>query len=147
MRLSTLLYIYWKFENTLLSTACSSCLDSFLFLLLVFGWSVGVCVWVWGGGGSRHEFFVRYMYYKELLHLCGLLFYSFTGVFWRMLPRWHPWEGIHLQCRRHRFQPWVWKTPWKRRRQPAPGSWPRDARGLAGCSPRGCQELRMIARV
>ena len=43
---------------------------------------------------------------------------------------------IHLQCGRPRFDPWVGKIPWRRRRQPAPVFLPGNLRGqrsLAGC--------------
>ena len=42
------------------------------------------------------------------------------------------------QCRRHRFNPWVKKIPWKRAWQPAPVFLPREFRGersLVGYSP------------
>jgi len=29
-----------------------------------------------------------------------------------------------FQCRRHRFDPWVWKIPWRRKWQPTPGFLP-----------------------
>ena len=30
------------------------------------------------------------------------------------------WSRIHLQRRRHGFDPWVWKIPWRRNWQPTP---------------------------
>ena len=30
------------------------------------------------------------------------------------LPQWRSLQRICLQCRRHRFNPWVWKIPWRR---------------------------------
>ena len=45
------------------------------------------------------------------------------------------------QCRRrkkHRFDPWVRKIPWRRARQPTPVFLPGESHGqrsLAGCSP------------
>ena len=47
---------------------------------------------------------------------------------------------IHLWCRRHRFNPWVWKIPWRRKWQPTPVILPIKSHGqrnLAGCSPWG----------
>ena len=47
------------------------------------------------------------------------------------------------QCRRHRFNPWVRKIPWRRRRQPAPVFLPEKFHGqrsLEGYSPWGCKE-------
>ena len=49
----------------------------------------------------------------------------FCLAFWKTLNWWvgiaaeraslvAQWERIHLQCRRHGFDPWVIKTPWKR---------------------------------
>ena len=47
------------------------------------------------------------------------------------------------QCRRHRFNPWVRKIPWRKRWQPTqvflPGK-PHGQRSLAGYSPWGCKE-------
>ena len=61
--------------------------------------------------------------------------------------QWHqhlkPWElsgyRIRLQCRRHRFGPWVWEIPWRRERLPAPVFWPGEFHGLY--SPWGHKEL------
>ena len=42
--------------------------------------------------------------------------------------------------RRHRFDPWVWKTPWRRKWQPTPVFLPKESHGqrsLAGYSPWG----------
>ena len=53
------------------------------------------------------------------------------------------WYRIHLQCRRHRFNPWVGKIPWRRTWQPTPIFLPRESggqRSLAGYSPHGCKE-------
>ena len=44
------------------------------------------------------------------------------------------------QCRRHRFDPWVRKTPWRKKWQPTPVFLPGKSHGqrsLAGWSPRG----------
>jgi len=41
------------------------------------------------------------------------------------------------QCRRHRFDPWVRKIPWRRKWQPSPVLLPgksHEQRSLAGCS-------------
>ena len=48
------------------------------------------------------------------------------------------------QCRRRRFDPWVGKTPWRRKWQPTPVFFPGELRGqrsLVGYSPRGQKEL------
>ena len=47
---------------------------------------------------------------------------------------------------RHRFDPWVGKTPWRRAWQPTPVVSPRESVGqrtLAGYSPGGCKESDM----
>ena len=58
---------------------------------------------------------------------------------------WHTllWAGWpSCQCRRHRFNPWVWKIPWRRKWQPTPVSLPGESHGqrsLEGCGPWGSQ--------
>ena len=44
-----------------------------------------------------------------------------------------------LQCRRPWFDPWVEKTPWKRKWLPIPEFWPGEFHGLY--SPWGCKEV------
>ena len=49
--------------------------------------------------------------------------------------------------KRHGFDPWIGKIPWRRAWQPTPVFLPEEAppgeRSLAGCSPWGCKELDM----
>ena len=48
------------------------------------------------------------------------------------------------KCRRHGFDPWVKKIPWRRPRQPTPVFLPGESHGqrsLAGYSPQGLKEL------
>ena len=59
-------------------------------------------------------------------------------------------KELTCRCRRHMrrgFDPWVWKTPWRRAWQPTlvflHGESHRQ-RSLAGYSPRGCKESEMI---
>ena len=55
-------------------------------------------------------------------------------------------EEFASQCRRHGFDPWVGKTPWRRKWQSAPVFLPGKFHGqkiLAGDSPQGCKELDM----
>ena len=60
-------------------------------------------------------------------------------------------EGLNgkeftCQCRRHGFDPWARKIPWKRKWQPTPVFLPGKSHGqrsLAGYSPPGHKELRM----
>ena len=59
-------------------------------------------------------------------------------------------EECACQCRRHRrhrFDPWVGKIPWRRAWKPTPVFLPGESHGqrsLAGYSPWGCKELDMI---
>ena len=48
------------------------------------------------------------------------------------------------RCRRCRFDPWIWKIPWRRAWQPAPVFLPGASHGqrsLVGYSPYGCKGL------
>ena len=58
-------------------------------------------------------------------------------------------KRICLQCRRHRFDPWVGKIPWRRKWQPTPLSLlgkSHRQRSLVGCSPWGPKESGMTER-
>ena len=49
---------------------------------------------------------------------------------------------ICLQCRRHTFDLWVWKIPWRRKMATTPELLPGKSdgwRSLVGCSPWGCR--------
>ena len=51
---------------------------------------------------------------------------------------------IHLQCRKPRFNPWVGKTPWRRKWQPTPEFLPGKSHGqrsLVGYSPWGLKRV------
>ena len=50
-------------------------------------------------------------------------------------------KKICLQCRRPRFDPWVWKIPWRREWQPVflPGE-PHEQRSLVGYIPQDREE-------
>ena len=57
------------------------------------------------------------------------------------------WLRIHLQGRRRRFDPWVRKTPWRRKWQPTAVFLPGKSNGqrsLEGYSVWGHKELDMI---
>ena len=59
------------------------------------------------------------------------------------LPRWLRGKESARQCRRHGFDPWVGKIPWRRKRQPTPVFLPGESHGprsLVHYSPRGCTE-------
>ena len=43
---------------------------------------------------------------------------------------WLSWQRICLQCRKPRFNLWVGKIPWRRKRPPTPIFWPREFHGL-----------------
>ena len=65
-----------------------------------------------------------------------------TFYFWissyELLPRWPRWWGIHLPSRSHRLDPWVTKSPWRRKWQTPPVVLPGKSQGfrsLADCSP------------
>ena len=50
------------------------------------------------------------------------------------------------RCKRHGFDPWVGKIPWRKKWQPTPIFLPGESHGqrsLAGYSSRGCEELDM----
>ena len=66
------------------------------------------------------------------------------------LPRWLSSKESTCQCRRHRFDPWVGKIPWRRKWQPTPVFLPGESHGqrsLAGCSPWGHKESDMTERL
>ena len=49
-----------------------------------------------------------------------------------MLPRWLSGKESTCQCRRHRFDPWVGKIPWKKNWQPTPVFLPGKSHGQRG---------------
>ena len=54
------------------------------------------------------------------------------------LPWWLSGKEFTRQCRRHEFNPWVGKIPWRRKWQPTPVVLPRRSQGqrsLVGYSP------------
>ena len=51
--------------------------------------------------------------------------------------------SLRAQCKRHKFDPWVAKIPWRRQWPPAPVLWPGKSHGqisLVGYSPLGQKE-------
>ena len=46
------------------------------------------------------------------------------------LPLWLSWLRIRLQCGIPRFDPWVGKIPWRRKRLPTLVFWPGEFHGL-----------------
>ena len=60
------------------------------------------------------------------------------------LSRWLSGKESFCQSRRHRFDPWVEKIPWRRKWHPAPVFLPGKShrqRNLVRYSPWGCKEL------
>ena len=61
------------------------------------------------------------------------------------LPWWLSGKESACQCRRHRFGPWVGKTPWSRKGQRTPVFLPaksHEQRSMVGYSPWGCNRVR-----
>ena len=60
------------------------------------------------------------------------------------------YKSICLQCKRPRFDPWVWKITWRRKWQPTPVLLPGKSHGprsLVGYSPWGLKESDMTDRL
>ena len=77
--------------------------------------------------------------YQYLAWIC--LLSSYTRMWASLVAQW--WR-IHLQCRRHGFDPWFSKISWWRKWYPTPVSLPRKSHGqrnLAGYSRWTCKEL------
>ena len=91
------------------------------------------------------------------VHLCLLGFFFFFSpvlndiLMWILcfvlnnleLPWWLSGKKLACQCRRHRFNPWVRRIPWRRKWQPTPVFLPGKSRGqrnLAGYSPWATKE-------
>ena len=56
----------------------------------------------------------------------------------RRLSRWLSWKESAHQCRKHGFDPWVGKIPWRKKWQSTPVFLPGKSHGqrsLVGCSP------------
>ena len=64
----------------------------------------------------------------------------------RGLPWWLSGKESACQLRRHGFDPWVGKIPWRRKWQPTPvflSGKSHGQRSLVGYSPQSCKELDM----
>ena len=62
------------------------------------------------------------------------------------LSRWPSGDESACQCRRHKFDPWIWKIPWKRIWESTLVFFPGKSHGqrsLAGCSPQGHKKSGM----
>ena len=68
---------------------------------------------------------------------------TFTFIIIVGLPRWLSGKESTCQCRKHGFDPWVGKIPWRRKWQPIPVFLPGEFHGhrsLVGYSPWGQKE-------
>ena len=75
---------------------------------------------------------------KEMPLLSGLYLKHNMG-----LPWWLSGQGSACLFRRHRFNPWGGKSPWRRKWQPTPVFLPGESHGqrsLVGCRQQGCKE-------
>ena len=66
------------------------------------------------------------------------------------LPRWFSGKELAWQCRRHRFDPWIRKIPWRMKWQPTPVFLPGKSHGqrsLMGYSPWGRMESDMTEQL
>ena len=76
--------------------------------------------------------------------LC-LVFIDILEYRWLGLPCWLCGKESPCQCRRHTFDLWVVKIPWRKKRQPISIFWPEKSHGqgnLAGYSPWGHKRVR-----
>ena len=119
--------------------------------ILIQNWPTLQKVTVWkrsNCGGQVPESRIRRQIFSERLWQCWCIANSNS---WLLLglPQWLSRWRIHLQCRRHRrlgFDPWVRKTPWRRKWRPIPVFLPGKSQGqgsLAGYSPWGRKESDM----
>ena len=85
---------------------------------------------------------------KTTINFCAQAFVQMNAFFWASLVV--HLVKICLQCRRHRFDPWVGKIPWGRKQQPTPVFLPGESHGqksLAGYSPWGHKKLDMTQQL
>ena len=87
-------------------------------------------------------FYLGFLHLMRLVHIFLLLFLLIFGikVIWCYVaePWWLRPKRICPQCRRPRFDPWVWKIPWSREWLPTPVFLPEEFHGqrsLVGYSP------------
>ena len=74
---------------------------------------------------------------------------NFLVVF-RELPRWLSDKESTHQCRRHEFEPWVRKIPWRRKWQPTPAflHWKfHGQRNLGATTHGGCKQSDMTEQL
>ena len=83
----------------------------------------------WSGGTGCHNLsFFLMLSFKPAFSLSSFIL------------RWHSDKEFACECRRHGFNPWVWKIPCRKKWEPTPVFLPGKLHGqrrLAGCSPWG----------
>ena len=89
---------------------------------------------------------------SEVWVSCRLFFFFSSSLCWvEEFPWWLSSKESTCQCRRHRrsrFDLWVAKIPWRRKRQPTPVFLPGESHGqrsLADYSPRGCKSQTRLS--
>ena len=81
------------------------------------------------------------------LRCCSGLCSQMKGLLWWLSSKTSACNAeVHLQCRRHGFDPWVRKIPGRRKWQPTPVFLPGKSHGQRSYSPRGCKESDMISQ-
>ena len=100
---------------------------------------------------SPHETFSKaFKCLKFDYRKLSILFLPVSLYHLNRLPWWLSGKEPTCQCRRHGFDPWVGKIPWRRKWQPTPVFLPGEShgrRGLAGYSPWGRKESDMTERL
>ena len=102
-----------------------------------------------GRGTTLHIF----MPLKHYIYYTHTHTHTHTYMPYICLPRWLSGKESTCQCRRcrrHGFNPWVRKIPWKRAWPPTPVFWPGESHGqrsLAGYSPWGHKESDMTEQL
>ena len=93
--------------------------------------------------------------YLGMKHQCLQLTFRWSGKNEKGMYKYRASQSLNgkestCQCRRHRFDPWVGKTPWRRRWQPIlvflPGEF-YGQRSLVGYSLWGCKESGMTKQL
>ena len=123
--------------------ACTPCPFLIFLPLLLFGMHIMT--------GSLAAF----LGHQGECQVIGMAEYGLEGVcalrtfFWLCLvlglPRWLSGKESACQFRRHEFDLWIWKIPWRRKWQPTPAFLPgkfHGQRSLAGYSPWSCRRVR-----
>ena len=113
----------------------SSLNSSYCHDLIVFQRLISKCQY------SHTEYYISHIWnlwrHRHLVCSSGLdNIYFIIGIL-----RWCSGEESACQCRRRKFDPWVWKTPWRRKWQCTPVFLPREFHGQRS-SIMGSQRIR-----